>query len=72
MKSLVRLQGVRGELINVGLAQRVGERAAAWVGGPGRMRGCAWCGVLVIWGPSLEAWARGGGDGGWRGAGGAI
>lgn len=33
-KSCVRLQGVRGELINVGLAQRVGELATAcgWAG----------------------------------------
>lgn len=35
------IAGGEGELINVGLAQRVGELATAWVGGPGRTRGDA-------------------------------
>ena len=60
-ESPVILQGVRGELINAGLAQRVGEGESAWVGGPGRTSGCAQCWGLVIWRPSLEALAGGGG-----------
>ena len=53
MKVLRSGSGVRGELINAGLAGRVGEGASAWVGGPGRTWGCAQCGGRVIWRPLL-------------------
>lgn len=51
--SLPILQGARRELINAELAQRVGERASAWVGGPGPTGGCAQCGRRVIRRPQL-------------------
>lgn len=72
MQSLVRLQGVRGELINVGLAQRVGELATAWVGGPGRTRGCARCGGACDLGAQLGGLGSGREAGGLEGAGGAM
>lgn len=52
-ESLPILQGARGELINAGLAQQVGEGASAWVGGPGPTPGCAQRGRRVIWRPQL-------------------
>lgn len=44
---------VKGELINARHAQRVGEGASAWVGGPGRLRRCTQCGRRGIWRPEL-------------------
>lgn len=52
-ESLPILQRARGELINAGLAQQVGEGASAWVGGPGPTPACAQRGRRVIWRPQL-------------------
>lgn len=66
-ESLPILHRVKGELINGRHAQRVGEGASAWVGGPGRMQRCAQCGRRGIWMPELAGlcWQEviGGGSG---------